>query len=87
MLLSHVAEVLLNTIKESLYKTNELHMQEEEDKFSPDLVKSLTIWLQNRAFHNLFLPSDSSWLHKFTRRRLVSHLRTALARWHVTPLI
>lgn len=49
MLLSHVAGVLLNTIKDSLYETQKLHLQEEEDKFPPDLVRSLTIWLQNRA--------------------------------------
>lgn len=64
VLLSHVAEVLLNTTKESLYKTQKLHMQEEEDKFLPDLVR--TIWLQKRAFHNPFLPSDSSWFLGYT---------------------
>lgn len=89
VLLSHVAEVLLNTIKDSLYETQKLHMQEEEDKFPSDLMKSLTIWLQNRAFHNPFLSFDLSWFLGYTSQqeeRLVSHVRTALAMWHVTPL-
>lgn len=64
VLLNHVAEVLLNTTKESLYKTQKLLIQEEEDKFPPDLVR--TIWFQNRAFHNPFLPSDSSWFLGYT---------------------
>lgn len=90
VLFSHVAEVLLNTIKNSLYKTQKLHMQEEEDNVPPDLMRSLTIWLQNRAFHNPFLSFDLSWFLGYTSQqeeRLLSHLRKALAMWHVTPLI
>lgn len=35
-------------------------MQQEEGKSPPYLVRSLTSWLQNSAFPNPLLPSDSS---------------------------
>lgn len=76
VLLSHVAEALLNRIKDSLYKTKKLRMQQEEGKLPWYLVRSLTSWLQNSAFPKPFSPIwfiSNTWLHsgiKPTRREV-----------------